>query len=152
MKDIIKNLPPFQKKQIQQQVNDYNESASIYENQPISLVNLPRTFDEVRLFDEDALEELCNIVDGVIGGIIFVDENAPATEFGTNCYKVFMSGNNYFFIPDKGAASGHEKLYVFYGNSQPVLEKEIAYSLVSEDYKKKLQTLAGIPPKKRTKK
>lgn len=152
LKDIIRNLPPIQKKQIQQQVDNYNQSASIYEHQPISLVNLPRNFQEVELYDEDAMEELCNIVDTVIGGIIFVDANAPATEFGTNCYKVYMSGKNYFAIPDKGAASGHEKLYVYFGGSQPMLEKAVEYSLVSEEYKNKLQILAGIPAKKKAKK
>lgn len=143
--DIIVKLPEELKAKIYSDITYFNQLAEISDSPQINLRNLPKVTTMTSAYDEDLMNELADIIDDVIGGIIFVDEKEPRTEFGEDCYKVYIKGNNFFSIDDKLSGDiHHSKIYVYFKGTHPVLQKVNVHSLVAESYKERLQILAGI--------
>jgi len=146
--NIIVKLPEELKIKIYSDIAYFNQLAEISDSPQINLRNIPKTMTSS--YDEDLMNELGEIIDDVIGGIIFVDEKEPRIEFGADCYEVFIKGNNFFSIDDKLSGDiHHSKIYVYFKGTHPVLKKIKEHSLVAENIRKYIRKVLNEEFKKK---
>jgi len=150
--DIIQSMPPQLKNKIIQKVNEHNKYCELYNENPINLANLPKKAPSNVFRMQEFMEqyrELAEMVDEVIGGIIFVDKNQCKKEYGNECYEIYMDGEDFFQLKDKLDFTPDNNqtafVYVYYNQTKPVFQKIKQKNLqLTEDYKSKLQKLAGL--------
>ena len=119
---ILSNLPDVLQQKIRDQVLEYNnyfKSIGDEETPLIDLNHLPTQYDDA--FDP-IMSELIIYINEIINGWVFVFKDFKETHYGNNCYKMYITNNDYTYFDDPNEFNA--QIYLYYGNSKIITKKD----------------------------